>query len=43
MDELQSMAQDAFEDGILMGVSEEQLRESLVNMIMQLKNPYNHK
>jgi hypothetical protein len=40
LDELQQMAQDLFEDGLLMEVSEEQMRSVLVNMLNQLHNPY---
>lgn len=40
LDELQIIAQDAFEDGILMGISAEQLRQYLASMMLSLKNPY---
>lgn len=40
LDELQQMTQDLFEDGLLMEVSEEQMRSVLVNMLNQLHNPY---
>ncbi|QZA76482.1 hypothetical protein K4H28_08990 [Deefgea tanakiae] len=40
LDELMQMAQDLFEDGLLMEVSEEQIRSVLVNMVSQLHNPY---
>nr|WP_314901626.1 hypothetical protein [uncultured Deefgea sp.] len=40
LDELMQMAQDLFEDGLLMEVSEEQMRSVLVNMVSQLHNPY---
>ncbi|MGL4996898.1 MAG: hypothetical protein ACRC01_10550 [Deefgea sp.] len=40
LDELQQMAQDLFEDGLLMEVSEEQMRNVLVNIVSQLHNPY---
>ncbi|MBV1774464.1 hypothetical protein KSF73_01920 [Burkholderiaceae bacterium DAT-1] len=39
-DELRQMAQDAFEDGLLMEVSEAQLRQALVEMMAGLVNPY---
>lgn len=39
-DEIQQMMQDAFEDGLLMEVSESQMRETLRLMIEQLVNPY---
>jgi len=38
--EIQQMAQDAFEDGLLMEVSESQMRESLHQLIDDLINPY---
>lgn len=40
LDELMQMAQDLFEDGLLMEVSETQMREVLSNLISQLHNPY---
>lgn len=40
LDELQNIAKDAFEDGILMGISEEQLRQCLVNLMLNLKTSY---
>lgn len=39
-DELQQMAQDVLEDGLLMEVSETQLREALHQLIDSLVNPY---
>ncbi|MFC4160144.1 hypothetical protein [Chitinimonas lacunae] len=39
-DELRQLAQDAFEDGLLMEVSEQQLRAALHEMVEQLLNPY---
>jgi regulator of replication initiation timing len=39
-DELKQIAQDALEDGLLMEVSEAQLRETLHNLIDNLVNPY---
>lgn len=39
--EIQQFAQDALEDGILMEVSEAQIRESLHKMVDELINPYN--
>jgi hypothetical protein len=38
--EIQQFAQDAFEDGLLMEVSESQMRESLHQLIDELINPY---
>ena len=39
-EELQQLAQDAFEDGLLMEVSETQMREALHEMVRTLHNPY---
>ena len=39
-DELRQLAQDAFEDGLLMEVSETQMREALIALVNELKNPY---
>lgn len=38
--ELRDMAQDALEDGILMGGDEAQLRAVLADMMASLENPY---
>jgi len=40
LEELQQMAQDAFEDALLMGCDEQQIRDFLVAMMHQLDNPY---
>ena len=40
MSELQQMAQDAFEDALLMQCDETQVREFLLDMMMSLINPY---
>jgi hypothetical protein len=40
LDELAQMAQDLFEDGLLMEVSEAQMRTVLNQLIEQLRNPY---
>jgi hypothetical protein len=40
-DEIKQIAQDALEDGLLMEVSEEQMREALHKLVDQLINPYN--
>ncbi|WP_229008195.1 hypothetical protein [Methylophilus sp. Leaf408] len=40
-DELKQIAQDALEDGLLMEVSEEQMRQALHALVDQLINPYN--
>ena len=40
LEELQQMAQDALEDGILMGCSEAQIKEAFVAAILALHNPY---
>jgi hypothetical protein len=39
-EEIQQLVQDAFEDGLLMEVSEEQMREALHHLIDMLANPY---
>ena len=38
-DEIQQIVQDAFEDGLLMEVSDEQMRQTLLSMIEKLNNP----
>ena len=40
-DEIKQIAQDAFEDGLLMEVSEAQMREALYALVDSLINPYN--
>lgn len=40
LEELREMAQDALEDGILMGCDESQLRQVLQNLVESLENPY---
>lgn len=40
-DELKQVAQDALEDGLLMEVSEEQMRKALHELVDALVNPYN--
>lgn len=40
LDELQQMAQDTFEDAILMGCSEKQVRAFLTELMQTLENPY---
>lgn len=39
-DEIQQITQDAFEDGLLMEVSETQMREALHQLVDALFNPY---
>jgi hypothetical protein len=39
-DEIKQIAQDAFEDGLLMEVSEAQMREALHQLVDMLVNPY---
>lgn len=39
-DELKQIAQDALEDGLLMEVSEQQMREALHALVESLVNPY---
>ena len=43
LEEIFEMAQDALEDGILMGCDEAQLREVLHGLVDKLDNPYNGK
>ena len=43
LEEIFEMAQDALEDGILMGCDEDQLREVLHRLVDKLDNPYNGK
>ena len=40
LEEIREMAQDALEDGILMGCDEGQLREVLTALVDSLENPY---
>lgn len=40
-DEIKQIAQDAFEDGLLMEVSEAQMRAALHALVDSLINPYN--
>ncbi|MFV2029448.1 hypothetical protein [Neisseria sp. S1] len=40
MSELYQTAQDAFEDALLMGCNESQLRDYLSRLIENLENPY---
>lgn len=40
MDELFQVAQDAFEDALLMGCSEAQVREYLQQLVRGVENPY---
>ncbi|MDO9052121.1 MAG: hypothetical protein Q8S46_05920 [Methylotenera sp.] len=39
-DEIKQIAQDALEDGLLMDVSEQQMREALHQLVESLINPY---
>lgn len=39
-DEIKQITQDAFEDGLLMEVSEMQMREALHHLVDTLVNPY---
>lgn len=39
-DEIKQITQDAFEDGLLMEVSETQMREALHALVDELMNPY---
>lgn len=38
--EIEQMCQDAFEDALLMGCDEAQVRDALMQVIINLKNPY---
>lgn len=40
LEELAQDAQDAFEDALLMGCDERQIREFLVQLMQRLENPY---
>ncbi|WP_422365949.1 hypothetical protein [Pelagibius sp.] len=40
LEEIREMAQDALEDGILMGGDEAQLRDVLMDLVRSLENPY---
>lgn len=40
MQELYQLAQDAFEDALLMGCGEAQVREFLVELVRAVDNPY---
>lgn len=42
-DEILQITQDAFEDGLLMEVSESQMRETLHKLVDSLINPYKKK
>ena len=39
-DEIRQIAQDALEDGLLMEVSEQQMRDALHQLVDSLVNPY---
>lgn len=39
--EIAQIAQDAFEDGLLMEVNEQQMRDALHQLVDSLINPYN--
>jgi len=43
LEEIREMAQDALEDGILMGCDEAQLRDALHGIVDLLANPYGNK
>lgn len=40
MQELYQLAQDAFEDALLMGCGEAQVREFLMELVRSVENPY---
>ena len=41
IEEIQQMAQDAFEDAILMGIDPEQIKSYFATLMQNLHNPYN--
>ena len=41
LDEIKQITQDAFEDAILMEIAPEQIKQYLIEIINNLKNPYN--
>ena len=43
LQEISDMAQDALEDGILMGCDEKQIRDVLLMLVDSLENPYANK
>lgn len=43
IDELKQIAQDAFEDGVLMGIDAGQLRQCFAELMLQLYNPFGSK
>lgn len=40
LEEIRGISQDAFEDALLMGCDEKQLRDVLKQLVDQLQNPY---
>ncbi len=40
INELFQLAQDAFEDGVLMGIDPNQLRDSFIDLMSKLDSPY---
>lgn len=40
--EIEQLCQDAFEDAVLMGCDESQVREVFMRLVAGLKNPYRH-
>ena len=40
LEELHQMAQDAFEDGILMGIDPKQLKAFILSLVDKIHNPY---
>jgi len=41
LEEIQQVTQDAFEDALLMGCDEKQIREVFLELVRNLENPYN--
>ena len=43
LDEMNQLMQDAFEDGVIMEVSDQQIRDVFHEIVNQLNNPYKNK
>jgi len=43
LDEINQLMQDAFEDGVIMEVSDQQIRDVFHEIVNQLNNPYKNK
>lgn len=40
IDEMHQIIRDAYEDALIMGVNSDQIKNFIVNLINELKNPY---